>query len=81
MINTEDYKKGFRDGFEYGKAKSNSEEKTSYWIADRIDKRHYHYRCHNCGCVLKYRKSNYCPDCGYKMEDYIYIIDKKEGET
>lgn len=23
----------------------------------------------SCGCCSKYRKSNYCPDCGRKMEE------------
>lgn len=67
MINTEDYKKGFRDGFEYGKAKSPADRNISFWVPEKIGKRHYHYHCNNCGCCSKYKKSNYCPDCGRKM--------------
>ncbi len=70
MINTEDYKKGFRDGFEYGKAKGSAapDRDTSYWIVDKVNKHHYHYYCHHCGFKSRYKKSNYCPDCGRKMQ-------------
>ena len=71
MIDTEAYKKGFKDGFEYGQAKASSkpETATSYWVAEKVDKSHYHYYCNNCGCESKYKKSKYCPDCGRKMEE------------
>ena len=67
MIDTEDYKKGFKDGFKYGQAKAIRPK--SFWIAEKADKRHYHYYCDNCGCESRYRKSRYCPDCGYEMEN------------
>ena len=31
------------------------------------DKRHYHYVCKHCKSVSKYRKTPYCPMCGYLM--------------
>lgn len=40
----------------------------SYWIKKKVDYRHYHYFCSKCGCCSKYKKSNYCPDCGRKMQ-------------
>ena len=66
MIDTEGYKQGFKDGFQYGLAKQ--DRPVSYWLSFKTDKSHYHYQCFNCHCVVKYKKGNYCPDCGYKME-------------
>lgn len=57
------YKIGFEDGLKAGRDKPEA-----YWIKKKVDKRHYHYFCSKCGCCSKYKKSNYCPDCGRKME-------------
>ena len=37
------------------------------WISVKIDARHYHYVCNNCMSSQKYRKTPYCPICGYLM--------------
>ena len=37
------------------------------WISVKKDKRHYHYVCNHCKAVSKYRKTPYCPMCGYLM--------------
>ena len=59
----EAYKRGYQDGLNAANKKSEA-----YWIRKQVDKRHYHYFCSKCGCCSKYKKSNYCPDCGRKME-------------
>ena len=59
---SEAYKQGFQEGLKVAKNKPEA-----YWIKKQIDYRHYHYFCSKCGCCSKYKKSNYCPDCGRKM--------------
>ena len=42
-------------------------EETSCWEMKQIDNTHYHYVCKHCKAVSKYRKTPYCPMCGYLM--------------
>ena len=37
------------------------------WIRVRVDDNHYHYVCEHCSHSQKYRKTPYCPICGYLM--------------
>lgn len=67
MFDAEEYKKGFRDGYKQGLTKASAIRPAAYWVPVRVDKRHYKYLCFNCGCQSKYKKSNYCPDCGFEM--------------
>ena len=41
--------------------------KEAFWIGKRVDKYHYTYVCSNCKSKSKFRKSPYCPICGYRM--------------
>lgn len=59
----EAYKQGFQEGLKAAKNKPDA-----HWIKKQVDYRHYHYFCSKCGCCSKYKKSNYCPDCGRKMQ-------------
>jgi rubrerythrin len=61
-----DYETGYTAGYDlarkiYGKTPGE-------WIRKKINDRHYHYVCSRCGCTSKYKKSNYCPDCGRPMQ-------------
>jgi len=62
----------YNQGYEQGIKASKQEPKTGHWIAEKIypplsDAQRTVYRCSCCdlhfGCV-----SNYCPNCGAKME-------------
>ena len=45
-----------------------STKTNGYWIAKKVDNSHYHYFCNNCNYKSKYQKTNFCPNCGRKME-------------
>lgn len=36
------------------------------WIED-----HEFFKCSECGCLTDYRLSNFCPDCGAKMDGKV----------
>lgn len=36
------------------------------WIED-----HEFFKCSECGCLTDYRFSNFCPDCGAKMDGKV----------
>ena len=59
----EAYKRGFQDGLN---AQKNKPE--AYWIRKRVNERHYHYYCSKCGYHSRYKKGNFCSDCGRKMK-------------
>lgn len=50
----------------------------SKWLSVKKDNRHYHYVCDHCKSVSKYRKTPYCPMCGYLM---LNSETKKEFEA
>ena len=59
------------------------EPKKSYWIEHDT-----YYDCSLCGCVAPctemadnflWKLSNYCPDCGAKMENQMYRRNRKRG--
>ena len=58
------YRQGYQDGYERGKMES---VKTSFWKAVKTDKSHYNYYCGHCNRKSEFRKSAFCPGCGYKM--------------
>lgn len=39
----------------------------SFWIMEKTDKYHRNYRCDNCKNKQRFRKTPYCPMCGYRM--------------
>jgi len=41
----------------------------AHWKSVRVDKRHYNYYCDHCYKKSEFRKSRYCPECGYLMEE------------
>ena len=45
--------------------------KISSWQTVKRDKSHYYYSCENCGCISRYKKSIYCPECGSRMIDKV----------
>ena len=66
-----DYVKGFNDGVK-AQYETDSKERLGQWISQEymseIDSFIYtEYKCSNCGEISK-KKSNYCPNCGSKME-------------
>lgn len=61
-----DYEMGYTAGFD--SARNKYERPNGTWIKKKVDDHHYHYFCSKCGCCSKYKKSNYCPDCGRKMQ-------------
>lgn len=65
MTTQDAYKRGFEDGLKAAAMRTKAEAK---WISEKVDDRHYHYLCSHCLCVSKYKKSNFCPDCGKRME-------------
>ena len=69
MFNSEDYKKGFRDGVAYASKDRQPVIHTAHWIKEKFDKTHYNYICDHCFYKSKFHKSKFCPDCGYMMED------------
>lgn len=42
-------------------------KREAVWIAKRMDKYHYSYFCGNCGQKSRFKKSPYCPMCGFRM--------------
>lgn len=69
MFNSEDYKKGFKDGVEYAKKHQAPVIHTASWISEKVDKSHYNYYCDHCDYKSKFVKSNFCPNCGYMMNE------------
>ena len=61
-------KEAYRAGYEFGIKQASEKVNIGHWIAEKVDHRHYHYYCSNCGNQSKYRKGKYCSECGYKME-------------
>ena len=41
--------------------------KESFWVMEKTDKYHRTYRCDNCKKVQRFRKTPYCPMCGFRM--------------
>ena len=68
MINTEDYKQGFKDGYREALNDLRKYSHKAHWDAEKVDKSHYYYYCDNCGHQSKYKKTLYCPECGSQME-------------
>lgn len=62
-----DYEMGYSEGFD--SARKMYANLPGKWVRKKVDKRHYHYFCSKCGCCSKYRKSNFCPDCGRRMKE------------
>ena len=69
---------GFRNGLRYSKSLIDGEEpqfescteqepKTGHWIVWDTSSYDWTYKCDKCGSIAL-RQSNYCPNCGVKME-------------
>lgn len=41
--------------------------KIAHWIRKKVDKYHYDYYCDHCFYKSPFKKSNFCPDCGFLM--------------
>lgn len=41
--------------------------RNAHWITVKTDESHYNYICNHCYGKSKFRKSKFCPDCGYLM--------------
>ena len=39
----------------------------AHWIAKKRDSSHYDYICDHCESKSRFRKTPYCPICGYRM--------------
>ena len=46
---------------------TNTKPREAYWQAVKTDKSHYNYFCSNCKAKSRFRKSPFCPMCGYRM--------------
>lgn len=56
--------------FEIQRPKPQTNE--AFWIMERTDKYHRNYFCSHCKNKQRFRKTPYCPMCGYRMlEDEI----------
>ena len=69
MFNSEEYKKGFMDGVKYAKSVNNTVIHTAHWISEKHGVSHYTYICDHCYGKSRFRKSLFCPDCGYQMTE------------
>ena len=43
------------------------EPKEAYWLMKKTDKTHRDYFCSNCKNKQRFRKTPFCPMCGYRM--------------
>ena len=41
----------------------------AHWIRKKVDKTHYNYYCDHCNYKSEFRKSVFCPGCGYIMSE------------
>ena len=39
----------------------------AFWISKKTDKYHYNYFCSNCQNKSRFRKTPFCPMCGFRM--------------
>ena len=46
---------------------TNTKPRESFWVAKKRDRTHYDYFCHNCGRKQRFRKTPFCPMCGFRM--------------
>lgn len=41
----------------------------AHWVSNKVDKSHYNYYCDHCNYKSEFRKSVFCPGCGYIMSE------------